>query len=324
MRFLRCLLGFLLGLGLSALMLYRLVPRDDVAFDETLPDAATCNVLFVGPSYVRVGLLPGLFEAETRELGHPLEVCEFTRSALQGYELEHDLRVLMQHRWPALGRVVVDVTLSPRHIGFERQNWFNPRVVHWHTWDGLAWLTRYYRERREGWIKLAPLAVAHLEHAAMNYLSVGRLGALVGQARWVERHTGGEYREAAQRDVDRVPRARREDRSDEERELVTAQLVRDKAARRARGAHDSDAWLRELEPIVVAAGYQPIFLYSPVYVARMPPRLTAPGKSRPFVFLDFDDPERYPELYEPVSRGHTSHLSAEGAKRWSGSWPARS
>ena len=49
-RFLRSLLGFLLGLGATALLLYRFVPRDDVAFDEAFADAETCEVLFVGPS----------------------------------------------------------------------------------------------------------------------------------------------------------------------------------------------------------------------------------------------------------------------------------
>ena len=44
----------------------------------------------------------------------------------------------------------------------------------------------------------------------------------------------------------------------------------------------------------------------------MPPRSTRPGK-KPLVFLDFDDPDRYPELYVYSSRDRTSHLSDEGA-----------
>jgi hypothetical protein len=316
-RFLRCLLGFLFGLGGTALVLYRFLPRGDEAFDQAFAAAATCNVLFVGPSYVKVGLDPEVFEAETRELGHPLEVCKFTRSALRSYELQHDLRLLMRHRWPALRRVVVDITLNPRELEFDRENWFNPRLVHWHTWDALSWLRAHYRAQRKEWREIAPLALAHLEHVAMNYFSVGRAGTLLRRARWVERRLGTQDREAMAPEVDRLPRARREDKSDEERKLVTLQLSRDKAAGRARRAYESDAWPRELESIIVAAGYQPVFLYSPVYVRRMPPRPAAPGKARRLVFFDFDDPDRYPQLYETEARGHTSHLSDEGAKRWS-------
>jgi hypothetical protein len=298
-RFLRCLLGFLLGLIVTALLAYRLLPRDDHVLDEVVARASRCDVLFVGPSYLEVGLLPERFEAETQALERPLRACKFTKSALKGYELKHDLAQLMEQRWPALKYVAVDVTLLPS-VSFERQNWFNPRMVHWHTWDALG-------------------AFGHLQHVAMNYLSIGRAGSLLSHARWLERATGRDQGYVPPRDVDRLPtlsNQARQEWTEERQDQAGRQLAQDKARERARRHFDDDAWPRELEPIIRARGFQPIFLYSPIYRNRMPPRPNRAGK-KPLVFLDFDDPDRYTELYAPEARGRTSHLSQEGAVRYS-------
>lgn len=317
MRFFRCLLGFVLGLLASAALLYRLVRPVDPALDEALAEASRCNVLFVGPSYLEVGLKTELFDAEARALGHPLRSCKFTRSALRSYELKHDLEQLMAERWPALQKVAVDLTLFPSGIGFERQNWFNPRTVHWHTWDALPWLYGHYRTKKQSLGALAPIVAGHLQHVAMNYLGIGRGGVVLSGARWVERHAGWEGERKAPREVDRLPRSKkRVDLTDEEADAATRLLALEKARTRARRRYDDDAWARELEPIIRGHGFEPVFLYSPVFRNRVPPRPTRPGK-KPLVFLDFDDPGRYPALYLADSRGRTSHLSREGAQHYS-------
>jgi hypothetical protein len=316
-RFLRCLLGFVLGLLATAALFYRFVQPSDPAFEAAFAEASRCNVLFVGPSYLEVGLKTEVFDAETRALGHPLRSCMFTRSALRSYELKHDLEQLMNHRWPALRQVAVDMTLFPGGVGFERQNWFNPRTVHWHTWDGLTWLYRHYRAGKKSWRERAPELVGHLQHVAMNYLGIGRGGVILTRARKVERLLGWETGQEKPREVNRLPRFRKKVKlSDEEAEAATRRLAQEKASARARRPSDDDSWARELEPVIRARRFEPVFLYSPVYVNRMPPRLTRTGK-KPLVFLDFDDPDRYPELYEPDSRGRTAHLSDEGAEHYS-------
>lgn len=317
MRFFRCLLGFLLGLLVTAALCYHLIPSDDVAMDEALEPAEHCDVLFVGPSYIEVGLDTEVFEATTRELGHPLRACKFTRSGLRSYELKHDLTRLMEHCWPKLRRVAVDLTLTAGAVGFERQNWFNPRMVHWHTWDALAWLYRHYRAGRRPWRELAPLAVAHVQHVAMNYLGIGRAGMALTGARWVERLAGGEEKRVGPREVNRLPRANKgRARTYEEETAAIRQLAQDKIRARAHREYADDAWTRELEPIIRKRGFEPVFLYSPVYANRMPPLSRRPGR-KPLVFFDFDDPGRYPELYVESARGRTAHLSSEGARRYS-------
>ena len=66
-RFLRCLLGYLLALVATAALLYQVRPEDE-AYKEAFEGTSSCNVLFVGPSYIKVGLNTQDFEDEARAL----------------------------------------------------------------------------------------------------------------------------------------------------------------------------------------------------------------------------------------------------------------
>jgi hypothetical protein len=312
-RFFRCLLGFLLGLVVTAALLYRVRPVDDV-FKAAFAEAERCNVLIVGPSYIKVGLNPEDFDAEARALGHPLHVCKVARSALRGYEVMNDLKTLLDHRWPVLRFVAVDVSLRPGNLGFDRENWFGARMVQWHTWDALVWAYRYYGEQPKlRWKELAPIALGHVEHAAMNYLGIGRVGRVLTQGRFIERLTGADQGQEAPREVDRVGRrAKLATPSEEQHDAAVRKLIEYKSNPRGRRRYADDSWPRELEPIIRAAGFKPVFLYSPVYSTFLPPRPKRAGKPA-LVFLDFDDPGRYPALYTYDVRGHTAHLNGKGA-----------
>lgn len=317
MRFFRCLLGFLLGLVATAALLYRVRPLDDqlkAAFEE----ASRCNVLIVGPSYIKVGLNPEDFDAEARALGHPLHVCKFARSALRGYEVVNDLKALLEHRWPVLRYVAVDISLRHGNLGFEPENWFTPRVVQWHTWDALAWTYDYYREQPKlDWKELGPIGLGHLEHVAANYLGIGRVGRFLTRGRFIEHLTGAEQGQETPPEVDRVGRkAKLVTPTEAQHDAAVKKLVEYKSKAGARKRSADDDWPRQLEPVIRAAGFKPVFLYSPVYGTLMPPRLKRPGK-RALVFLDFADPEHYPTLYTYDVRGHTAHVNGKGAVLYS-------
>ncbi|HEX5101955.1 MAG TPA: hypothetical protein VFV94_20745 [Polyangiaceae bacterium] len=316
MRFFRCLLGYLLALVATAAVLYRLRPDDD-DFKAAFAEASRCNVLIVGPSYIKVGLYPDVFAAEAQALGHPLHVCKVARSALRGYEVMYDLEHLLERPWPKLRFVAVDLSLSAGNLGFDRDNWFTPRVVEWHTWEALTWVYRYYRDEKYDRKELARLEVAHLQHAAMNYLGVGRIGRLLTGVRLTEHLTGAERGEQTPKEVDRVRRkAKLAAPSEAEHDAAVRKLVHFKAKVRDKKLSADDDWPRQLEPMIHAAGFQPVFLYSPVYDPLTPPRLKRPRK-RALAFLDFDDPERYPTLYTYDVRGRTSHLNQRGAVLYS-------
>jgi hypothetical protein len=315
LRFLKCLLAFLAGLVAVAAVLFPLVPGDDrTSFDEAFESAPQCDLLFVGPSYIKYGFVPEAFEEESKRLGHPHRVCKYAREALRGYELENDLALVMKHPFPRLKTVVVDVTLSPKNIGFRSENWFTQRVVRWHTWRSLPWLYRHYEANRVSWLEDAPQILAHLQHVAMNYLGIGRGGTLLTQAREIESLLSPTAKaRKKRRGLHNVERPRSGKAADvREYRKTREQLVAEKAGKGRRAASGDEDWPRELEPIVREAGYEPIFLYSPVLMHRALPRLERRG-DHPLVFLDFDDPEHFPELYDYEVRAKGSHLSVRGA-----------
>jgi hypothetical protein len=298
-----------------AVALHALVPEDGQAFDATLKSARSCNVLFVGPSYVRDGVYPQIFDREAKQLGSELRACKYALSSLKGYELRHDLEVLLSAPWRKLDLVVVDITLGS-NLSFEPENWFKARVVDWHSRDSLAWLRVYYREQGLRGLPLARRLAPHYEHVALNYLGVGRGVALLERTRLFDRyratprHVRQDY-EVRTPSVRATRKLRGSEYPDEVRDLADAK-------REARNNHDAipDTWARELEGVIRGHGYEPAFLFAPVLTLKMPPEASRPG-ARPLTILDFDDPDAYPELYASDRRGYTNHLNDRGATDYS-------
>ena len=92
-----------------------------------------------------------------------------------------------------------------------------------------------------------------------------------------------------------------------------AHLVHLKQQARA-GVPARNDWPRLLRSQVRAYGYEPIFVESPVLYAKKPFR---PDSKDPLIVLDYEDPERYPELYTKDVRGRTSHIQGEGIRLYS-------
>jgi hypothetical protein len=317
-RFVRCFLAFLIGLAAVAALLFRLLPGDQGAYAEAVANAPRCQVLFVGPSYLQVGLNVDIFEAEARRLGRELHACKFTRSALRSWELRHDIEGLLAYRWPKLERVAVDISLPRKNLGFDRENWFNQRLVYWHSWRSLPWLVDFYSGEGRGRGHPSSLGLVsdlwpHLKHMAMNHLGTGRGAAALTEARFLERLRG----EGPHEDTREVNRLRKKAKPREDEYPATrAELVHAKELTRKRRELGDDAWPRELERVIRSRGFEPVFLYSPVLEHLRPPRLRR-GQLKPLLFLDFEDPARFPELYEYAARGNTSHLNRVGAESYS-------
>ncbi len=313
---LRGTLYFLCGFAPVATLLYRLVAQDaEGAFDATLRSADSCNVLFVGPSYVRDGVFPHVFDREAKRLGSQLRACKYALSSLKGYEVRHDLEVLLREPWPKLELVVIDITLGA-DASFEKDNWYKARVVEWHTLGSVPWLYGFYRAQGLRGLALARTLAPHYAHVALNYLGVGRGVALLERAslldrrRETQRHVRRDY-EVRTPSVRATRKLRGPDYPGQVQALLDAKLE-------AQNHHDeaSDTWARELERVVRDHGYDVAFLLAPVLTFRQPPQALRAG-ARPLTILDFDDPHAYPKLYESDRRGYTSHLNELGADDYS-------
>jgi hypothetical protein len=302
-----CFLG---GLGVTSAALYALVPHDRPTLDQALAKRKECGVLIVGPSYIELGIKEESFEREAARVGLGRKPCKYAMGAFQGYEVRHGLELLLEQRWPKLKEVLIDLTLgdNPEILP---GNEYTARVVDWHTWSSVPWLLDYYRtrSRQAFWTRMHRLGV-HAQHVAMNYLGVGRAIAPVGSIRLLERRTHAGTPDRKEEPAHVPPYRGRA------YEALRDSLVAKKAQQRRRKDEGDPTWASELQALVLSKRKRtPVFLISPVLYARMPPRGTSEGQ---FTVLDFEDPQRFPELYVEKVRGRTNHLTEDdGAELYS-------
>jgi hypothetical protein len=275
---------------------------------SVLAQRSSCTVLAVGPSYVKSQIVPDAFNREAERIGLRERICKYGASSLRGYELRTVLERLLEHEWPRLKLVLIDITLGDG-IDFEPENWLNPRLVEWHTLESMPWLLAYYDEREP--LPLGdklPRLVSHAKHLLAHYAEVGKGVEMLGSVDLLERFRP-KSEPAAQSEAERAERRPRGARYERQvRNLI------ERRGKRGRNNVDS-GWALELRSLVRAHDKEAYFLVAPVlYTARIPRRARR-GKDRLVVF-DFNDPERYPELYEERVRGNTSHLSRAGSIRY--------
>jgi hypothetical protein len=266
--------------------------------EHTLRPRGECTVLFLGPSYVKQIDLRA-FDAAASRLGFEARACKLGRSSLRGVELERELDSLLNYPWPNLKLVVVDVTLDDT-IEFKERNWFKRRLVDWHDWQGVNRLVRFFTRDRRPWQKQAREVWAHARHLMANYVVLGR------GADWLATLTT--HRE---REVDSIPPKRRGEYTQRLRRLKWA-----RHQQRRKPTYESSSWPLELRKRIRSHGYEAVFLYAPVWrVKRLPARAVV-GRER-LTYLDFADPDRYPELYIESARGTTHHLTPSAYKPYS-------
>lgn len=295
--------------------------------EAALARRGECELLFVGSSYVRTQILTDVVDAELRRLGAPGTSVKVSAVALRGYELRHHLERLLSEDWPRLRLVVVDVTLG-ESPDITPHNRYKLRVVEWHTLAAIPWLARFYDRHPESrsWDVLA----AHAGHVAARYTRLGVAAALLAPPA-VERETAETEADppapAASEprkrlllqfagDPDRERSGEEGRRVRQEHQARVAELRRLKRSGSTTSRVGSE-YLRELEEIVRARGAEAAFVVAPVYDALQRPADPASPESAPSRILDFDDPDRFPELYAFECRSHSQHLSPRGSELYS-------
>jgi hypothetical protein len=312
LRFAKNLAYFALGFLTFELLRRTLVPPVPGPIEKQLApllaERNDCSILALGPSYVDRQILPEVFNHEAERIRLRERICTYGASGLRGYELRRVLERLLAHDWPRLKLVVIDITLG-NSIDFDPENWMKPRVVEWHTLEAVPWLMSYYDERRPLPLGDAlPRLLAHAKHLSAHYAEVGHGLELVASVNLVERLRPKSVLEPKRGSHQT---GKRHGRS--YRRHVKGMIER----RRKRGPRTGDSgWALELRELVRARDKEAYFLIAPVLYSPAVPRRALRGKDRLVVF-DFNDPRRYPELYEPNVRGNTSHLNKTGSVRYS-------
>ena len=318
MSFAKNFAGFVLGLLVAILARRALVPPVPGPLEAraapVLAERATCNVLFLGPSYVASQIQTDTFNHEAEHIGSRARACKFGATALRGYELRMWLERFLAEDWPSLEIVVIDITMGDS-LGFEPQNWLKPRVVEWHTWSAMPWLLDYYELREP-----LPLAEkltrlwAHTKHLGAHYVELGQGIDALGNLRLLERLRQKDANPSSE--PSRAGASDRAERRSARASKLERQIKKLAVLRRTRGPRVGDSgWALELQSIARARGKKAYFLIAPVlYSPAVPKRASRGGR---LVVLDYNNPERYPELYEVEARGNTSHLARSGRVHYS-------
>ncbi len=342
----RNLLLFLGGAGLASALLFPLLRRESpvAPFAEaTLAQSKTCQVLFVGPSYVKSQIDVKIVDAEARIAGAPIRSCKFGVEALRAYELELWLERLMDAEWPVLELVVIDVTLGNRPAMIKR-NHFTRRTLDWHTLAGIPAILGAYLGRPESITQSLPNLRIHLAHVFVNRFSVGQGAGRMSQLKLIEGLRPSQEPQLAvdQSDEKPGPRAKPLRKEDPPRVSLAVQRAAKRAAAQRKkevaarqeeklaefvqelneaddeGRRGENGYHLRLREIVRARGAETLFLFAPVgYVVDLPDLVER--VSAPLMLMNFNDPRKYPELFrlEVRKRGGPSHLNSNGTELYS-------
>jgi hypothetical protein len=274
------------------------------------------DVLFVGTSRVYRNVIPGEFDSRLAE--HGIEVRSFNLGApgMRAFETDRMLRYLLRRRAPRLRWVVVERGDSdPRPRSWEERT---ERAVAWHTARqtvaavAASWRLDLPRSEK------AALVASHGRQFLRRLLNYGAGPALV---RGLERSrlpledwgaTAG-YR-GLEEEGSRVHRGRRRQFL---RQVDSFRRTVAENRRRQRPLGDlaeaSLAALVEQGGLVRAAGPEPILLIGPNDGRLRGLELAAVDLE----LLNFDDPVRYPQLFDVELRYDSSHLTTAGSRLYS-------
>ncbi len=277
------------------------------------------DTLFIGSSYVYRGVVPSLFDAVTRERGLPTTSFNFGVPGMRGLETEFVLEQVLSLEPRRLRWVWIEPNDLARRPDSENRE--SERFQAWHdlrqTWRALD----LWRGGRRPGYDAAEWSREHLPAFARHLLGPGRgvdwMRALrdpVG----LEPEPGYDGFDAL--DVSEGPDIERR-HADFVRRL---DVFRERTARVASGIAAGGValepferrFLLRLRHRVEAAGARVIFFVPPLPYLRSQYPVRAAALGVVPVTLNYTDPQRHPELYDPALRFDQSHLNREGARRF--------
>ena len=322
----------------TSVMLHWLLVPDEIPYDRDSTIAAKqywysqvapeVDLIFVGTSRVYRGVDPAMFDAMAAARGVPLRSLNLAVPRLQGFELESALDRFLEHADERLKWVVIDPGSFTGMI-FEN-NHATTREVAWHTpvmtARALARLTREDMPAPE----IAQFAREHLEAALLRYAWVGGYSQrLLGNTgppppAFLLEHMGADlngYLALDSYGPEHANAALYASRHDlfvaglDAYQQRLSDLVDARQRPTPRLGDDERRFLSKLVERIESAGAQPIFF---VAAGEDDDQLYLRAAFEEGVidsFLDYGDPERYPEIFEPASRFDESHLSRRGGLR---------
>lgn len=329
MRVVVSVLCFLLGLclGIEAL---RALPEPKIsesagALEHLMKHGDNYDLIVVGSSVVRMHFIAGLFDKEMKKHGYRIKSFGFSRSSLHGGELDYYLERILELHHARLKWVVVDVSLK-QFRAVEEGNAYKRRVIEWHAPRQYWHLQRFVLATKKGPLRVIKALASPAAHALLRYAGVGvgiealRKGTLLHEYGKVVVKPRASFHPSAS--LERGQRKKME----RYRQRLGAAHVRDtkelarlrlKPPVRPQTNEYADLFRDQIE----AHGLTAMFLLAPTLGDnRMNPHVKGKPDLR---FFDFNQPRKYPELYDVNVRYDRIHLAWPGAQLFTKAFAAR-
>lgn len=285
------------------------------------------DVLVIGTSHLYRGVVPEVLDARLAERGFHLRSYNLAYSGMESFEADVILRQALALRPARLAWVIVELQDAQARGRYRR----TLRFVGWHDLRETASAVRAAIQAR------AP-AAARAEHVGTHVAAFAERATCLGVGPEVFRAWWGVPSNEDREFADAIRPGRgflacdgahpARDR-DERRQQFLAEAADFASDVRRSGAGEHSArrlrqrssvrhdarWLRAQIDAVRAAGAEPVYVVAPALAPRLASAEALSGGS-PAV-LDFDAPDRYPELFETRHRFDRDHLNGTGAALFS-------
>jgi hypothetical protein len=311
-------LGFALGLVAAAWGLRSLAARYARPGGEKLEPlmhADDYDVAVIGSSMIGVGFREEPFEQRLREKhDRNLRVFGLGMGGLHGAELDFYVHQILEVGGPRLRWLLVDITLNqePR---MAETNWYTERELTWQTPRQFAIVATQVAARDDSFLTKLETLWPYTRHLALNVLNVGRaLPALRGFDRRNLPVVDAPEESAAKAEQ---RRARKDAKSAKymQRPERHASAVRKLIAKRRRPQERDNALQATWRDAAAARGVELAYIVGPgLGYAAFSAEVAGEPDLRVF---DFNDPRKYPRLYEIENRYDGMHLTERGAREFS-------
>lgn len=311
--------SFVAGFALAAAVLSHVVPavrppQLGAKLDWLTAHGAEYDTFFIGSSRVHRQLIPDIFDAEMAALGVKTRSFNLSGDGMRPPEDEFVMERAFAHRTAPVRLLLVECNSVESAIAEDDAG--TSRAVYWHDaarmnrlwrncWSSAPGLsTGRYATRVWKRVRQFP---AHIQHWIWN---VGRLGLgndFIAEALFGEpsRDDVRELGAAGYRPPKTVPPMSGATLRSYEKEVAAVQKS---PPQRDEEDDESQAALAWKKALAARLGARLVLIASPY------PKTAVFAPKGDTTFLNFSDPNRYPELYRPEHRRDPGHLNVRGSE----------
>lgn len=287
------------------------------------------NTIFIGSSRIYRHIVPSQFDKLMESRGHKIESYNFGVYAMHVPETYFLLKKILAMKPKNLEFVFIE--LYDVNLGLDRENLRTNRVIYWHTWEHTLWLYDLILDSDRPLLRKLNLLGLHTVPLTYNLANVGKGDRLIrsilnsedeenttfdpGRNR-IFKNPGLDGYLSIDEETDIVFKNRRQNflaNLDTYREKVESIDLPINGVKTLKPYQLQV--IEELIQVVKDSGATPIFLITPV-LEKEAHLIAASNQGYVPILFSFNDPMKFPSLYDPELRFDIAHLKDRGAKEF--------